>query len=74
MSAVERTDLDEELLDEEDRITGALRIVVGCRRSVVHLPLALLSSFRGLYKENGESLDVIVNLASCSIQRGCLSC
>ncbi|KAG0587981.1 hypothetical protein KC19_2G206600 [Ceratodon purpureus] len=33
-TTLERADLDEELLDEEDRITGALQIgLVGCRRS-----------------------------------------
>jgi len=48
-SAVDMIDSDEELLDEQDRITGALQIgVVGCRRSASwvsppHLPLLLLS-------------------------------
>lgn len=61
---------DEELLDDEDRITGALRIgVVGCRRSASwvsppHVSLALFSSFLVLYLKSGKLLDVSVVLAS----------
>lgn len=54
---MDRADLDEELLDEEDRITGALQIgLVGCRRSASwvsspHLPLSFSVMFSWLEVE-----------------------
>lgn len=47
--AVDMIDIDEELLEEQERITGALQMgVIGCRRpaswvSTRHLPLPLLT-------------------------------
>ena len=54
-----------------------IRSIICSMRIYIHetcVPLALLSSFPGSYKENGDWLGGIVNLASCSIQRGCLLC
>lgn len=50
MNAVDRIDSDEELLDNQDRIIGALQIgVIGCRRSAswVSLPHVFPAFFFG---------------------------